>query len=333
VDASSPVFANLICETIASKPFDLVLASQIDTAMYRNEFRAIPAIFEEVEAAILYERFVLAGSWDRRLRSGLTWFKHRHYLASLLSRFQACTFASEEERRLVVRVVGCPTRSEVVPNSVDVSSYTGIGGQPQRNEWIFTGSLNYPPNHEAAAWFIKHVLPLILPAVPDFRLSITGSAGGHRLPDHPSVSLSGFVDDIRPLIARSWGSLAPMRAGGGTRLKILEAMALRTPVVSTRKGAEGLDVVPGRHLLIGETPRQFAEQVIRLSADPTLRDELSRRGLELVEAKYDAGIAGRKLLKLIDSVVRVERSPQTFRLKPQGSRLARSRGRHGIDGY
>jgi polysaccharide biosynthesis protein PslH len=89
VDTSSPVFANLIRETIASKPFDLVLASQIDTAMYRNEFRAIPAIFEEVEAAILYERFVLAESWHRRLRAGLTWLKHRRYLASLLSRFQA----------------------------------------------------------------------------------------------------------------------------------------------------------------------------------------------------------------------------------------------------
>jgi len=84
VDTFSPVFANLIRETVARKPFDLVLASQIDTAMYRNDFRAIPAIFEEVEVAILYERFAHAGSWHRRVRAGITWCKHRRYLASLL---------------------------------------------------------------------------------------------------------------------------------------------------------------------------------------------------------------------------------------------------------
>jgi glycosyltransferase involved in cell wall biosynthesis len=320
VDTFSPVFANLIRQTIARKPFDLVIASQIDTAIYRKQFRDIPAIFEEVETAILRERFVNADSW-RRVRTGLTWLKHRRYLRSLLSSFQACTFASEQERRLVERTVGCPTWSEVVPNAVDVSSYAGFGRHPWRNEWIFAGSLTYSANYEAVAWFIERVLPLILPVLPGFRLTVTGRAADRPLPEHASVSMSGLVNDIAPFMARSWGSVAPILAGGGTRLKILVAMALGVPVVSTSKGAEGIDAVPGRHLLIGDTPRQFAQHITRLSGDLNFYDEISRRGRELVAAKYDAAIAGRKLLDLIDRTAQAENGPEASRLKARVSSI------------
>jgi glycosyltransferase involved in cell wall biosynthesis len=107
------------------------------------------------------------------------------------------------------------------------------------------------------------------------------------LPPANNVTLTGFVDDIRSWIASSCISLAPIFMGGGTRLKILEAMALRTPVVATSKGAEGLDVAHGKHLLLADTPQAFADAVVSLLRDPNLYQQIAENGYQLVAQKYD----------------------------------------------
>ncbi|MCC6956043.1 MAG: glycosyltransferase, partial [Anaerolineales bacterium] len=100
------------------------------------------------------------------------------------------------------------------------------------------------------------------------------------------VQFTGYLDDIRPVVAQSWACVVPLRIGGGTRLKILEAMALRTPVVSTSKGAEGLGAQDGVHLLIADEPHAFAEQVVRLLNSPELRENLAQNARQLVEEKF-----------------------------------------------
>src|SRR3989304_6090235 len=136
-------------------------------------------------------------------------------------------------------------------------------------------------------WFLEEVYPLIQAQVPDLSLTITGDHADLPLPPASNVTLTGVVDDIRPLIASSSVSLVPLQAGGGTRLKILEAMALGVPVVSTLKGAEGLEIRSGEHLLIADTPEAFAENVIRVLRDPALRKGITDRARRMVEEKYD----------------------------------------------
>jgi glycosyltransferase involved in cell wall biosynthesis len=138
--------------------------------------------------------------------------------------------------------------------------------------------------------------------VPGVGLTITGDHAGLPLPCTNHVSLAGVVDDVRPLIASASVSLAPIRVGGGTRLKILEAMALRAPVVATSKGAEGLDVRDGEHLLIADTPEAFADATIRLLKEPGLRERLADNAYQLVREHYDWAVVMPRFLHLVERV-------------------------------
>ncbi len=141
---------------------------------------------------------------------------------------------------------------------------------PGRNTLIFTGPFRYLANHDAMVWFLQEIYPQIQRQLPNVCLTITGDHANLPLPHATNVTLTGFVEDVRPLVASSWVSLVPVRVGAGTRLKILEAMATGVPVVSTTKGAEGLEVNDGEHLLIADSAQGFAENVVQLLKDSKL---------------------------------------------------------------
>ncbi|MGQ9768776.1 MAG: glycosyltransferase family 4 protein, partial [Anaerolineae bacterium] len=179
--------------------------------------------------------------------------------------------------------------------------------QPQPNSLVFNGSLTYSANYDAMQWFLAQVWPRIRAQVPAATLTITGSTAGVNLTglaldDH--VRLTGYVEDVRLPVAEAAVAIAPIRQGGGTRLKILEAMALGTPVVATAKGAEGLDVVDGEHLLLADDPERFAASVLRLLADDALAARLAADARRLVEGRYDWEQIGRRFVNLVEDVVR-----------------------------
>lgn len=304
VDTFSPEMAQWILQTLSTQQFDLVIASQIDTASYAPFFRRVAALFEEVEIGGIYDQFAQATSTRQRLRHGLTWLKYRHYLARQLRYFRACTVASERERQLVAAAApGCKVL-EVIPNCIRRMDYqTTLQSTP--NTLVFTGSFGYHANYDAMVWFLREVYPIVQAAIPDIHLIITGDHGGRPLPPATNVTLTGFVDDVRPIVAKSWGSLAPLRSGGGTRLKILEAMALGTPVIATSKGAEGLDVRHDEQILIADTPEAYAQAVIRLCQEPTLRHYLAHNAKTLVSEKYDWSVTMPRFLHLVEQIAAV----------------------------
>jgi len=122
-----------------------------------------------------------------------------------------------------------------------------------------------------------------------------------RLPNRDGVVFTGYVDDVRPVVARSWVGIVPLLTGGGTRLKILESLALGTPVVSTSKGAEGLDLVPGRDILIADEPADFADAVLRVLRDASLRETLSGNGRRAV-ARYDWQAIGPEFCDFVEEI-------------------------------
>jgi sugar transferase (PEP-CTERM/EpsH1 system associated) len=304
VDMFSNEMQAAIAAQLTNHHYDAIVASQVDMAAYSQYFRGIPALFEEAEVGVLYEKFVQAKRVRQRLRAGLTWLKHRRYLATLLRNFQACTVVSDQEKQLMRRAVAGSQTIEVVPNGVDLASYGKRGHELQPNTLIFTGSFNYVPNHEAMVWFTGQVLPRIQAEVPDAQLVVTGDTGGRTLPEAKHVTLTGFVDDVRALVARSWVSVAPIHTGGGTRLKILEAMALGTPVVATAKGAEGLDVQPGTHLLVANSAEEFAQMVLRLLKEPDLRHQLVENAYQLVSTRYDWSVLMPRFLNVVEGIAR-----------------------------
>jgi polysaccharide biosynthesis protein PslH len=299
IDTYSAEMEAAIRQALSEEAFNLVILSQWQMAAYRHLVNKVPVLFEEIEVGVLYEQSQKT-SGLARMRASLTWHKHWRYLAGML-KGETCTVVSEKERSLLASLVS-DSDIHVIPNAVSVQSYEYVHEVPEPDTMIFMGSFRYRPNYDAMIWFTEFVLPLIQVQIPHVRLTITGDPAGLPLPAYQGVVQTGFVDDLYPLIARSWVSVVPLLVGGGTRLKILEAMALGTPVVSTSKGAEGLDAQPGKHLLIADTPEEFARQTITLLRDADLRERLAADALQLVREEYDWQAVLPTFLAVVDTV-------------------------------
>jgi len=288
LDTHSSQMESLIRDSVTQEKFDLIIASQLTMASYYPAFGGIPAIFEEIELGLYMDQAFHRGNWLQRLRLRLTWFKLERYFLRLLDSFSLCTVVSEQEREIFTRTFPQHSKKiEVFPNCINLDDYKEIDKVVKQCQLIFSGSFRYRPNYYAMQWFVSHVYPLILEKIPDVQLVITGDHANLPLPPAKNMILAGYVDDIRSLIASCNVSLAPLWSGGGTRLKILEAMALGTPVVATSKGAEGLLVKDGEHLLIADQPELFAQSVINILSNKELGDSLSSNAHCLVTKKYD----------------------------------------------
>jgi len=301
VDVHSSEMERLIRHEAASR-HDLVIASELPMAAYYRCFRHLPSLFEDPELGVIHQRYHDAASFGSRVRHGLTWIKYQHFMRHLLPSFRYCTVASEQEKTLLAQAVPEYHAVEVIPNTVDLGSYSSYHTEPKVRSLIFCGSLRFSPNLEAARWFLEYVFPLVLRRFPDLHLTVTGDHGDLLPGDFPGLRLAGQVDDVRPLITSAWASLAPIRSGSGTRVKILEAMALKTPVIATSKGAEGLSVRHGQHILIADQPNDFADAVIAVLADPELRRHLAEQAYALVQNEYDSSVVGPRFKRLVEQV-------------------------------
>jgi glycosyltransferase involved in cell wall biosynthesis len=270
--------------------FDVVVASQIDMAPYALELPSVPRVLDELELAAFEEQVGMAASIPARMRKRLMWNKRAAYVRTLLKSFDACTVVSLPELRLATSIGVDPERISVVPNGADARPAPTQGEAPVPGSIIYAGSVTYPPNLDAVKYFTEEILPRIREKRPDATLLVTGSTCDidlSALRKGGGIAFSGLVPEVRELIARSWLSVTPIRGGGGTRVKILEALSLGVPVVSTTKGCEGLDLVPGIHLLIGDDPASFSEAVLSLLEDGHLRSRIGENGRRQVLRRYD----------------------------------------------
>jgi glycosyltransferase involved in cell wall biosynthesis len=307
VDTFSPEMARAICDARERERPDLVIASQLQLVPYALSIEGIPAVLEELELTTFRDAVRRAGPIGSRVRASLTWLKLTDYLRRVLPRFAACTVASPAEQAILRQALPEYHAVSVIPNALDLSRYAGDFGSPQPDTLIFSGALAYHANLDALRYFLADAYPLVRRAIPNVRLRVTGDNRAvdlSRLPDLAGVEFTGYLDDIRPALAQSWASVVPLRLGGGTRLKILEAMALGTPVISTSKGAEGLAVTDGESLLLADSPADFASQVTAVLRSPGLREHLARGGRQLVAGSYDWRAVGAKLEEVISRAAR-----------------------------
>jgi glycosyltransferase involved in cell wall biosynthesis len=300
IDTDSTEMRSLIRKTIDKIRFDLIIASQTSMACYYPYFSGIPAMFEEVELGCFYPDRSGNTLLPVNLRRRLTWAKHKRYIAGLLPHFKLCTVTSEVERRMLAEAAPGFQSVYVIPNSIDLARYPQTPSERMPGSMIFTGSLLYSANYDAMIWFLSDIYPKIRAEIPEVQLTITGEFGDRLLPSSSTVVLTGNLRDVHSLIGRSAVSLAPLRIGGGTRLKILESFALRTPVVATSKGVEGLDVRNGEHLLIADNAPDFAASVLRLLRDPEYARAISDNAFKLVQTLYDWSSILPRFMNLVD---------------------------------
>jgi len=190
----------------------------------------------------------------------------------------------------------------VVPNTVAAPAgpATVSGRHPHR--LLLTGTFSYPPNIEAARELVGAILPLVRSEVPDATVELVGREPGRDVTAlaGPATVVVGPVPDMAPHLAHASVLVVPLRSGGGTRLKILEAMAAGLPVVSTAKGVEGIAATPGEHLLIAETSEEIAAAVVRLCRQPALGLRLATAARSLVDDRYGEGAFDRAVDDALD---------------------------------
>jgi glycosyltransferase involved in cell wall biosynthesis len=215
---------------------------------------------------------------------------------------------SEAERELLRRA-NPRLPVTVVENGVDTRALGPLPDSRREDTLLFVGTFTYPPNVDAARYFCRAVLPLVRREVPGARVVLVGHEpppSVRALAGTEGVVVTGSVPDVTPYYAEATACVAPLRAGGGTRLKILEAMALGRVVVSTTFGAEGLDVVDGEHVLLADTPRRFADATVRLLRDAGLRRRLSENARARVVSQYDWSAIGDELVRTYGGLVEGE---------------------------
>jgi glycosyltransferase involved in cell wall biosynthesis len=311
----SPEMADRVRQVAESWKPDCVVALTFVTAPYALEVQGVPKVLDidNFMARMLQETIPMADNLLGRMRRWLAYRKFLAYERKLYPQFDLCLAVTESDRRLVMQQMPFePEQVIITPNGVDTRHNHLEGVKPVPDSLIFNGAMTYNANYDAVAYFLAEIFPLIHQQAPDTRLRVTGSTRGVDLDSLPldgQVELTGYLADIRPAVAESWACVVPLRLGGGTRLKILEAMSLGTPVISTVKGAEGLDVEDGVHLLIGETPEEFAAHVLRVLRSADLRHELACNAARLVTEKYEWSQIGAGFRHAVERLV-LTKNPQ-----------------------
>ena len=290
--------------------FDRIVCDFLVPAVNLRPALPCPSILftHNVEAEIWRRHAENARGAPARALYRQQWRRMQRFEGRTLARFDRILAVSDADRDTFRQLYPAEARApiDVVPTGVDTSFFTPTPEAFLRPKHLaFVGSMDWMPNEDAVLFFCREILPRVRRAEPDVTLSIVGRSptpAVRRLAQEAGVEVTGTVDDVRQHLGPACATIVPLRVGGGTRLKIFEAMAAGKAVVSTTIGAEGLPTESGRHLLIADGADGFADAVVQVLRDPDLRRRLEREARTLVTRHYDWAAAATHLERsLIDA--------------------------------
>ena len=308
--------ARSLAQMLEEHPPDLVQLEQIHLAAYLPALRstrkrtAVVCDWHNIESELMRRYGIHSESWSRRLYAQRTTVLIERLERRMLSECDAHLVVSERERDRLLQL--CPqAQVHVVQNGVDVrqfasenASNSGASSAPRRNI-VFVGSMDFHANIDAVEYFTREVWPTVRASLPELRFMIVGSNPAlsvRELANVPGIVVTGTVEDVRPYYRDALAAVVPIRVGGGTRLKILEAMAAGVPVISTTIGAEGLVLNPGTDILLADTPEHMARAVQELARSPQMRCQLAAAGRQTVQDRYDWSAIGSGLRLILRSL-------------------------------
>ncbi len=284
----SPALGDFLRELIRKEGFDRAVVDHLAPASY----------FPDLPHSLFFQHNVETMIWRRHAEHASDPVRRYFFRLQARRMFEferaACRAAghviavSAVDAGLMRKMFGVDRITEI-PTGVDIEYFTPPPEPPAAADLVFVGSMDWLPNIDGVLWFAREVLPLIRERRPECSLAIVGRMPPPKiaaLAQTPGITVTGTVPDVRPYLWGSAVSIVPLRIGGGTRLKIYEAMAANVPVVSTSVGAEGLEVHPPADIRLGDTPAEFAKQCLDLLDDPAARMAITRRAREMVEANF-----------------------------------------------
>jgi GT2 family glycosyltransferase/glycosyltransferase involved in cell wall biosynthesis len=292
---------------LSERDFDIVQIEYTQMAQYVPNTRRSCTLLTEHEVAFATHRRAfesLPFSWEK-FKALMGWLVMIDYELKACRRLDKIVTLTDADRKELLSFEP-KLDIEVVPMAVDSSCFVPQDIPEEPNSLVFIGYFRHSPNVHGIMRFCREILPLIRQEIPETKLFIVGSSPPDeitRLGKMDNVVVTGWVDDIKPYIARSSVYIAPLWLGTGMRVKILEAWAMAKPVVTTSIGNQGIDCTPGEDILIADDPQGFAAQTVRLLRDKALREKLGKNGRKQVEVKYDWGIVIQQVEELYDEVL------------------------------
>ncbi len=288
-----PAAAARLRELLQAYRFDVVHLDMLHLGLYARDLGDLPAVLVNHNVESL--RLLRLSESERNPLMKL-FLIHQHHKLKRFERetcpqFETCIAVSEYDKQVLQRMCGSRNFA-VAPNGTDAQFFHLNGCEPVNpNMLVWTGGMASPYNRDGVLYFMRDIWPHILRQLPEACVNFVGAAPPARIrraSRHAyNINYTGYVDDVRPYVARASVFIAPLRAGSGTKIKVLNAMAQGKPVVTTSVGAEGIDARGGQHFLIADTPGEFAEKTVYLLKHPVLARRMGARARQLIEQKYD----------------------------------------------
>ncbi len=306
----SPAFAQCIKEVIYRQKIDVVhgeLIKVVPALKSVFEGENIPVLFDSVDCISWYLRQTL-DTTHNPLKKAFIYTelqKMRRFEQKALADFDRLIISSVHDRDRLSELIGSPSTIEVVSNSVDTDFFTAQSDTRVADSLVFCAKLDYFPNAQAILHFCENILPLVWQKCPRVRLTIVGNnppKAVRALTADERIMVTGYVPDIRPFLGAASVALAPLLVAAGTQFKVLEALSMGAPTVTTPKCARALGAEDGVHLLEAGEPQAFAEAVIRLLNDAEYADQLGRAGRQFVIERYSWTGAAENLRRLYDAI-------------------------------
>ena len=293
---------------LSGRNHDVVVCDFLVPSINLARDRRCPAVLfqHNVESMIWRRHYEVQTNKIKRAFFRNQWQKMYWYEREACQSFDAVVAVSPNDREQMRNEFGL-TQVYDVPTGVDTEFFRPVTSAREPFELVFTGSMDWMPNEDAIIYFIEKIMPRISGWNPRVTLTVVGRNPGERLKalaeSNGQIKITGRVDDVRPYINKASAYIVPMRVGGGTRLKIYEAMAMAKPVISTTVGAEGLPVRDGKELLVADQPEAFAQAVIRALSDSSFAAKMGERARALVCERFGWERAAQAFIEVCEKVV------------------------------
>lgn len=296
----SAAFERRVSELLHSTAIDLIHADTVALGQFVDHSRRLPSVLthHNIESLLMQRRAEVETRWLARRFLQRETLKLAAYEAEASPRFDINVVMSHNDAAALRKLVP-QARTAVVPNGVDTEYFTP-SSEDETPAMIYTGGMNMFANKDAVLYFLNEMWPRIVDQVPAARFFAIGQDPPGELREFAArdsrVMVTGKVKDIRPYVRQAAVYVVPLRVGGGTRLKVLDAMAMGKAIVSTSIGCEGIDVRDGEHVTMADTPAAFADVTVALLGDQQRRRALGRTARELVERQYAWSVIGGDLM-------------------------------------
>jgi len=283
------------------KNFDLIFVHLIRMAEYVKIFKNVPKILDLTDAISLnYQRSIKYQKGLKYLISRIEKVRVLKYEIEIIKNFDRNFLVSETDKNYLNNYAETEG-VEIIPNGVDLEYFSYNENNFDAKNIVFIGNMRTYPNNDTVKYFCDSIFPIVLRRYPDVKFYIVGANPTKEvfaLGKRKNVIVTGEVDDIRPYIRKAAVSVCPLRVGSGILNKILESMAMGTPVVTSTIGIEGIDAIPNEEILVSDDKYEFAEKIISLMENPGLRNRIALNGRKLIEEKYSDKIVMNKFKKV-----------------------------------